>query len=48
MQLKESELDQILVSLFYYLDRFKDNEDVKEEVCTVIRKVRSYKDEYST
>ena len=47
MKLKESELDQILVSLFYYLDRFKQNEEVKEEVSSVIRKVRLYKDEYS-
>ena len=47
MQFKENELERILMSLFYYLDRFKENEEVTEEVSAVIRKVRAYKDNYS-
>ncbi|QIN96748.1 hypothetical protein [Synechococcus phage S-N03] len=47
MQFKEPELERILMSLFYYLDRFKDDEAVTEEVSSVIRKVRAYKDNYS-
>lgn len=47
MQFKENELERILMSLFYYLDRFKENEEVTEEVGAVIRKVRAYKDNYS-
>ena len=47
MQFKENELERILMSLFYYLDRFKENEEVTEEVSSVIRKVRAYKDNYS-
>ncbi|WVQ00326.1 hypothetical protein [Synechococcus phage MA01] len=47
MQFKESEIERIMLSLFYYRDRFSDDLTITEEVDTVIRKVRAYKDNYS-
>ncbi len=47
MQFKQSEIDRIMISLYYYRDRFSDNGDTTEELDTVIRKVRAYKDNYS-
>lgn len=47
MQFKENEIEKILLSAFYYRDRFRENEEVREEMDTLIRKVRAYKDNHS-
>ena len=47
MQFKQSEIDRIMMSLYYYRDRFSNNSNTTDELDTVIRKVRAYKDNYS-
>jgi hypothetical protein len=47
MQFKASEIERLLMSAFYYRDRFRDDDEVREEMDALIRKVRNYKDNYS-
>ncbi len=47
MQFKEKEIEQLLLSAFYYRDRFAHSEVVCEEMDSLIHKIRAYKDNYS-